>query len=79
MTADRHFYPEILSSEEVKILHTAVRDLVDAGHHRHHERNPEYVAKIVLRLYRFGLTEPRKLMDLAALMADKEVGLRHAR
>ncbi|MCF6370369.1 hypothetical protein [Rhizobium halophilum] len=77
MSSDRHFYPEILSSSDLRILHDTVRDLLEAGHQRHHERDPEQVAKIVLRLYRIGLTEQAKLTDLAALMSDQEAGLRH--
>ena len=74
MPASRYFYPEILSSEDIQLLHEAVRDLVDAGHREQHERDAEHVARIVLRLYRNGLTDPGKLMELAAMMADRETG-----
>ena len=77
MSMQRHFYPEILSSEDVRLLHETVRDLVEAGHQHHHDRDPELVAKIVLRLYGIGLTKPDKLMAVAGLMADREAGLRH--
>ncbi|MFN7025879.1 MAG: hypothetical protein ACK4QP_15475 [Pseudorhizobium sp.] len=73
MSADRPFYPNILSSDDVKILHETVRDLVDAGHNCQLQRNPERVARIVLRLYRIGLTERSKLFHLAGLMADQDV------
>ncbi len=77
MTMQRYFYPEILSSEDVRMLHETVRDLVEAGHRHHHEHDPEHLAKIVLRLYRIGLTRPDKLLAVAGLMADREAGLRH--
>ena len=78
MSADRIFYPNILSSDDVKLLHETVRDLVDAGYNRQLQRNPDRVAKIVLRLYRLGLTERTKLLDLAGLMADQETLRRDA-
>jgi hypothetical protein len=77
MTADQFFYPEILLVEDLQILQATVRALTDGEEGRHREHDPEQVAKIVLRLYCFGLTEPRKLTELAGLMADREAGFRY--
>lgn len=69
---DRDFYPEILSSDDVKLLHDAVRRLVESEKERAIMHDPESLAKIVLRLYRNGLTEPGKLMSLASLVAARQ-------
>ncbi|MCB5202717.1 hypothetical protein LH464_09555 [Neorhizobium sp. T786] len=69
---DRDFYPEILSSDDVKLLHDAVRNLVESEKERAIMHDPESLAKIVLRLYRNGLTEPGKLMSLASLVAARQ-------
>jgi hypothetical protein len=68
---DRYFYPEILSSDDLKLLHETVRDLLKAERGGVSQRDPEAVAKIVLRLYRTGLTDRAKLMSLATLMAEQ--------
>lgn len=78
MSTDRQFYPEVLSAEDLKMLHETVHDLLEAGRELHRERDPEYVAKIVLRLYRIGLTEPGKLFRLASMMADREAEVGHS-
>ncbi|MFN7101992.1 MAG: hypothetical protein ACK4N1_05155 [Pseudorhizobium sp.] len=69
MSANHCFYPQILLSEDLRILQATVRALTDDDTGAHRNGNREKVAKIVLRLYRSGMTEPRKLADLAALMA----------
>ncbi|MCJ8517410.1 hypothetical protein ABID21_000168 [Pseudorhizobium tarimense] len=73
MSDQRNFFPEILSSEEIGLMHATVHDLLgEKGAHRP-ARDPQDVARLVLRLYRIGLTEPpRKLRDLAGMMADRE-------
>ncbi|MEH6690008.1 MULTISPECIES: hypothetical protein [Pseudorhizobium] len=78
MSADQHFfYPEILLAEDLKVLQATVRALTIGNEGLHREHNPEQVAKIVLRLYCFGLTDPNKLTELAGLMADREAGFRY--
>lgn len=69
MSANHDFYPQILLSEDLRVLQATVRALTDDGTFDHRDGNREMVAKIVLRLYRSGMTEPCKLRDLAALMA----------
>jgi hypothetical protein len=76
MSADPFFYPEILLAEDLQILHAAVRAVTNCDEARHREHDPEEVAKIVLRLYCFGLTDPRKLAELTSLMADRGPGFR---
>lgn len=78
MSTYRHFYPEVLSAEDLTMLHRTVHDLVESGRELHRERDPEHMARIVLRLYRIGLTEPAKLSGLAAMMADREAGIRRS-
>lgn len=67
--SDREFYPGILSFEQIKILHDAVQNVLKTDRERAIMHDPHTLAKIVLRLYRDGLTEPAKLMKLASLMA----------
>jgi len=68
---DRYFYPEILSSDDLKLLHETVGDLLKTERGGVSQYDPEAVAKIVLRLYRTGLTDRGKLMSLAMLMAEQ--------
>jgi hypothetical protein len=70
--SDREFYPGILSFEQIKILHDAVQKVLKTDRERAITHDPQTLAKIVLRLYKNGLTEPAKLMTLASLMAVRQ-------
>nr|CAD6612192.1 hypothetical protein RKHAN_02465 [Rhizobium sp. Khangiran2] len=69
---DRYFYPGILASDDLKLLHDTVRDVLQVASGDGAARDPEAVARVVLRLYRTGLTEHRKLLQLAGLMVDRQ-------
>ena len=68
---DRYFYPGILASDDLKLLQDTVRDVLTLEAGLGAVRDPEMVARIVLRLYMTGLTERGKLMELAGLMVDR--------
>ena len=68
---ERYFYPGILASDDLKLLQDTVRDVLTLEAGLGAVRDPEMVARIVLRLYRTGLTERGKLMELAGLMVDR--------
>ncbi|CCF18505.1 conserved protein of unknown function [Pseudorhizobium banfieldiae] len=69
---DRYFYPGILASDDLKLLHETVRNVLQVENGEGAARDPEAVARIVLRLYRTGLTEHDKLLQLAGLMVDRQ-------
>ena len=66
---DRYFYPEILSADDLRLMHETVREVLSVVEKASGAPEPEVVAKIVLRLYRIGLTDRDKLVRLAELMA----------
>ncbi|CAD7028158.1 hypothetical protein REJC140_02591 [Pseudorhizobium endolithicum] len=67
---DRYFYPEILSADDLRLMHETVREVLSVVENANGAPEPEAVARIVLRLYRIGLTDRDKLVQLAELMAE---------
>lgn len=69
--AQRHirFYPNILDSGDLAIMDTAIRSVLFACTTQEGELDADRIARIVLRLYRMGLTDPEKLSALATRLA----------
>lgn len=63
------FYPNILDSGDLAIMDTAVRSVLFACTMQERALDADRIARIVLRLYRMGLTDPEKLAGLAAQLA----------
>ncbi|SIR05332.1 hypothetical protein SAMN05880590_11137 [Rhizobium sp. RU35A] len=63
------FYPSILGPSDLAILDRAIRSVVFACDRQADAPDPDSIARIVLRLYRMGLTQPEKLAALSARLA----------
>jgi hypothetical protein len=68
---DVRFYPNILVPTDFAVIDTVIRSVLCAGTGKASRTDTEKVARIVLRLYRMGLTDPDKLSELAARLAEK--------
>ena len=72
--ADRELYPEIISANALEMLQASGQTVIETSDPHHQRCDPEEVAKLVLDLYRRGLTEPRKLQKLTILMVGSSCG-----
>jgi hypothetical protein len=68
---DVRFYPNILVPSDFAVIDTVIRSVLFSCASKTSRTETEKVARIVLRLYRMGLTDPDKLSVLAARLAEK--------
>ena len=68
---DVRFYPDILVPGDFAVIDTVIRSVLFACASKASRIETEKVARIVLRLYRMGLTDPEKLSVLSARLAEK--------
>ncbi|MBP2548362.1 hypothetical protein J2858_001255 [Neorhizobium galegae] len=68
--SDVRFYPNILVPSDFAVIDAVIRSIVFTGSGKPNKLDQEKLARIVLRLYRMGLTDPAKLSMFAARLAD---------
>lgn len=73
------FYPHILVPRDLDTMELVIRSVLFACRHSSTPVEPEQTARLVLRLYRMGLTDPEKLsIVVVKLMSHRALLSRNA-